>query len=178
MTFTSFTSVSEAARAVQDFLFDRDAALPDDLREKLRNLVGPTTSPVDTVVQGAEMMYARRDELAPEAQQLAAALALVAQQYNFHGMAEDNRGSKIALAMMRDSGVPKPTAVTYPTKKNDPEPKHEFLTQDVEAVVVNPDTPTPVEDVTPAPTPVEDTPPVEGARRGRGRRNRRENNTK
>ena len=127
MAFTSFTSVSEAARAVQDFLYDRDAAIPDELREKLRNLVGPTTSPVDTVVKGAELIYARRDQkLDAQLLELGAGLALVAQQYNFHGMAESDRGSKIALAFMRDAKVKQPHGVDYPDKDNDPQIKDEY----------------------------------------------------
>jgi hypothetical protein len=163
MAFTSFTSVSEAARAVQDFLYDRDAHIPDDLREKLRNLVGPTTSPVDTVVHGAEMIYARKDELSPELLELAAGLALVGQQYNFHGMANEDRGSKMALAFMRDAKVRKPVGIDYPKKETDPEPKSEFIAtpQVLEPVVTTDAAQEPEPNVTA---------PVEGSRRGRGRR--------
>lgn len=171
MAFKSFTSVSEAARCIQDFLFDRDAALPDDLRETLRDLVGPSVSPVDSVVKGAELMYARKDELPAEAQELAAGLALLAQQYNFHGLATDNRGSRMALALMRDAKIKAPTGVSYPKKEDDPAangafvPKTEFVS---EANVV----------VTPPPVPVEETPKIEGSRRGRGRRDKNAINTK
>lgn len=162
----TFTSVSDAARAVQEFLFDREAALPDELREKLKLLVGPATSPVDTVVQGAELMYARKKDLAPEALALAAGLALIAEQYNFHGMAQDNRGSRVALAMLRDAKARKPSLVEYPDAADDPEPKSDFMPL---PEVVESDIP---------PPPVEDAPVAEGARRGRGTRNRRATNTK
>ena len=124
----SFDGVSDAARAIQEFLFDRDSALPNDVRDKLKDLVGPTTSPVDAVVKGAEILYARRDELAAPALELAAGLAVVAEQYNFHGMAIENRGSKLAMTLMRDAKVKKPDGlVDYPDKADDPEPKEEFL---------------------------------------------------
>lgn len=154
----TFTGIADAARAVQDFLFDRDAALPDDVREQLRNMVGPTTSPVDTVVNGAELLYARRDELAAPALELAAGLALIAEQYNFHGMAIDNRGSKLALGLMRQAKVKKPAILgDYPAAGDDPEPRDTYTKREV--VVADPIV-----------TPVEDTPPAEGARRGRGSR--------
>lgn len=172
MAFTSFTSISDAARALQDFLYDRDAAIPDELREKLRSLVGPTTSPVDTVVKGAELIYARRDQkLAPELMELGAGLALVAQQYNFHGMAEEDRGSKIALAFMRDAKVKQQTGVDYPDKKDDPEVNSVYALPAEAAPVTEPvEPPQMVRDITdPAAstvTPDDPSPaPVEGSRR-------------
>ena len=167
--FTSFTSVSEAARCVQEFLMDRDAALPDDVREKLKALVGPTSSPVDTVVRGSEIMYARREELAPEALALAGGLALLAEQYNFHGMAEEQRGSKMALAMMRDAKIKKPVGIEYPDKEKDPAPKAEYAPLPE---------PTEIDLPQPVPATVEDMPPAEGTRRGRGRRDRNRINTR
>jgi hypothetical protein len=125
--FKSFTGVSDAALAIQDFLMDRTAELPEDVRTKLRALVGPTTSPVDAVVRGAELMYARRSELPPEAQELAAGLALIAQQYNFHGLAVEDRGSKIALAMLREAGVAAPTGITYPDPEDDPDADSQYV---------------------------------------------------
>jgi hypothetical protein len=126
MAFTSFDGVSDAARAVQDYLMDHGPDVPEELRTKLRSLVGPTTSPVDTVVRGSELIYARKDDLPDGLLELGAGLALVAQQYNFHGMAEDNRGNKLALAFLRDAKVSAPTGITYPKKDDDPEVKDEF----------------------------------------------------
>jgi len=184
MAFTTFTSISDAARAVQEFLYDRDAAIPDELREKLKALVGPTTSPVDTVVKGAEFIYARRDQnLAPELMELGAGLALVAQQYNFHGMAEEDRGSKIALAFMRDAKVKKTVGVDYPKKDEDPHVKPEYVLPDTTIVPEPtglPPAPPPmihqhVQNITDpdaiiVPEPAGEPTPVEGARRRRARR--------
>lgn len=126
MVMRSFDGVADAARAIQDFLFDRDATLPDDVRNSLRELVGPTTSPVDAVVHGAKLLYARNAELSNEARELGAGLALMAAQYNFHSMAENDKGSRMALALMRDAGVKAPTGVRYPKQDSDPEPDAEF----------------------------------------------------
>lgn len=149
--FTSFTGVTEAARAIQEFLFDRDAALPIEVRDQLKELVGPATSPVDAVVRGSEILYARRDELGAEAQALAAGLALVGQQFNFHGMAKDDRGTKMALGLMRDAKVRKPTGVDYPKKADDPEAKDEFKKKEEVEVPVEPVVVEPVVEDTPAP---------------------------
>lgn len=170
MAFKSFEGVSDAARAVQDYLMDHGSDVPVELRTKLRNLVGPTTSPVDTVVRGAELIYARKnDDLPDDLLELGAGLSLVAQQYNFHGMAEDDRGSKIALAFMRDAHIDKPVGVAdYPDADADPAVKDEFKPAPPPEAPEPESTegPTPrVKDITegaPAPAP--------GARRGRTRR--------
>lgn len=170
MAFTSFNGVSDAARAIQDFLYDRDAAIPDELRTKLRNLVGPTTSPVDAVVQGAELIYARKADLDPDLLCLGAGLALIAQQYNFHSLAENDRGSKMALAMMRDGNIEQPTGMTYPDVENDPEPKPEFSAETPEAPL---ELKEPVSQVTNITDEAAVIPAGEGARRV-GRRRRRQ----
>src|SRR5690349_17272184 len=126
MAFVSFTSVHEASRAMQEFLFDRDAALPDDVREQLKALVGPAASPVNAVVEGAEILYARRDELSAPAWELGAGLALIAEQFAFMDMAVSGRGSKMALAFMRDANVKKPVGVEYPAKADDPKIKERY----------------------------------------------------
>jgi len=131
VAFKSFIGVSDAARAIQDFLFDRDAALPDAVREKLRDLVGPTASPVDAVVKGAEILYGRINDIEGQALKLGAGLALIAEQYNFHGMALEHRGSRIAQAFMREASITPPEGVTYPDKEDDPEVKSEYMTQEV-----------------------------------------------
>lgn len=124
---TNFTSIADAAVAVQDYLIDHGSEIPEDVRVRLRDLVGPTRSPVDTAVHSSEIIYARQSELPPELLKLGASLALVCEQYNFHGMAEDRRGSGIALALMRKAKVTPPRGVKYPEKDNDPAPKEDLL---------------------------------------------------
>lgn len=151
----NFLSVSEAARAIQEFLYDREAGLPDDVREQLKELAGPTNSPVTTVTKGAELIYARRSELSEPVLLLGAGLALICEQFNFSSMATDHRGSLMALAMMRDAKVSKPAIIgDYPTEDNDPVPLERFVAPLPEPMVE---------------VPVDIIPPAEGARRGRGR---------
>jgi hypothetical protein len=175
VAFTSYTSVTEAAQAVQDFLIDHPTGMPDDVREQLRAMVGPMVSPVDTVVRGAELLYARSADIGAPAKRLAAALALVAHQYNFHGMAEDSRGSKIALGLMRDSNVDKPAGVEYPEKDKDPEPKPEYR-PNVDEAPAEAEVPARASRVTVQSLDA-DMPKAEGSRRGRGRRQRNATNT-
>ena len=159
-----FSSVIAGVEALQEFLYDREEALPDDVRVELRRLSGPTTSPVDAVVKAAELIYARRADLQPKALALGAALAVLAESYNFHGLATDNRGTRMALSLMRDADVTKPVLIEYPDVTEDPDPIEGY------APAV-----TPI--VADAP-PVEETPPAAGARRGRGQRDPKANNTK
>jgi len=170
--YQTFLSPSDAARAIQDFLYDRDAPLPERVRNRLRELVSPAHSTVDAVVQGAELLYSVRNELAPEALALGAGLALLADQQRFSGMDMDNRGSRMALGMMRDANIPTPIGVNYPNAESDPAVRH-----DAPGYVGIPSTP---------PVPTSDafvtntglTPPViEGSRRGVVTRNPDETNT-
>ena len=96
---TAFTGIAEAALAIQDFMLDRPAALPDHARDQIRGLLGQTKSPVDAVVKAAEIIYANRQDMPPEALELGAALANVAELHGFHGMDENHRGSRMALVM-------------------------------------------------------------------------------
>lgn len=128
----TFTSISEAACSIQEFLYDRAESLPADIRDRLKELTRPTSSPVDAVVKGAEMLYARKDEIDKDAKELGAALALMAEQYNFHGLAEDQRGSRIAGAFMREAKTKLPGSLKHQDKEKDVEPSSEFIKQEVE----------------------------------------------
>lgn len=123
----TFTGIVEAACEIQEFLYDRSEALPADIREKLKEWTRPGSSPVDAVVNSAELLYARRDELDKETKELAAGLALIASQFNFHRMAENNRGSKLALTLMRMAQIKAPAGVKYHNKKDDPEALPKFI---------------------------------------------------
>lgn len=123
----TFSGIMEGARAVQDYLFTGAVGIPEDVNLMLRDLVGPTVSPVDTVVKTAEILYARKSEIDAEAAELASGLALLAETYNFHGLAIDERGSRMALALMRDNEIPAPIGIEYPDSSTDPMPQEEYV---------------------------------------------------
>lgn len=122
----TFTGITEAAKAVQDFMLDRSAALPDELRERIRGrLLG---SKVDLVCQTAEDIYANREGLSAEVLDLGAGLAVYAESESFHRLAEDGRGSAMARVLRGKSvqSPPEPKAEYLPAAEA-PEAKAEFM---------------------------------------------------
>lgn len=109
--------------AVIDYLMDREATTPDDVRAKLRDLSRPGASPVTTSVEVAELIYARRDDLPPQLLTLGAAITDMLGNYDFHGMRSTGRGAGISRALRRIDGVSAPIAAA-PTA--DPEAKAEY----------------------------------------------------
>ena len=93
---TNFEGIGDASTAVRNYLIKNEAKLPDHLKERLSNLTGTGASPVDLVVNFVEAVYANQKEFTKEAKELAASSAVVAETYNFHGMADEQRGSKIS----------------------------------------------------------------------------------
>lgn len=118
-----FDNITEAAEAVNEWFWTGKNGMADDLVEIVQPLVGPTKSAVDLVVKTSEAIYARRATLDGPALQLAAGLASFAGVWGFHGMAEDNRGQRMALALRRDSGENAPVGSEWPNSSEDPEPK-------------------------------------------------------
>ena len=105
---TSFTGIMKAAQAVQDFMLDRPAALPDELRERIRGrLLG---SKVDLICQTAEDLYANREGLPGEALDLGAGLATYAASEGFHGLAVADRGPRMAAVMRGQEVAQEPEA--------------------------------------------------------------------
>jgi hypothetical protein len=94
------------------------AALPDRTKTFLTNALGEP-SPVDGTVKALEALYAARDSLDADGQQVCADMAYQVLQGQFHGKGE--RAGQIVAAMQRDVGdVPAdPDAV-------DPEPDGAF----------------------------------------------------
>jgi len=96
-----FRGPVEAKNALQDFLIERTAALPDMLRERLRELL-KDPSPVKMTVHAAEAVYARQHfhgDVPPEMLEWAAATASASAAHGFHSMAFDSRGALMAKVM-------------------------------------------------------------------------------
>ena len=113
----------DSVKAILDFLIDRTAAIPDDVRGRLRELVQPGLSPVVAIVEASELIYARRDELPPELLDIGAQMATVAATHNFHGMANENRGYAMAAAIRR---MPAVADKPPPAKLEEPEPRRDL----------------------------------------------------
>lgn len=119
----SFDNITEAADAVNEWFWTNKNDMADDLVEAVQLHIGPTKSAVDLIVKTTEAIYARRATLDNAALQLAAGLASFASVWGFHDMADDDRGQRIASALLRDSGESEPAGGEWPAVETDPEPK-------------------------------------------------------
>lgn len=114
----------DAQAAVQDFLFDRPAETPDDVREKLKEFVRPGYGAVEASIGLTELIYARRDELPVELLTIGAGIATMVGGFNFDGMGgPDGRANAIAFTLRKMPGVEAPLKASYAA----PEPKAEFV---------------------------------------------------
>lgn len=100
--------------ALDEFLDNRVAAVPGDVRTQLRDLVR-RISPVETCVNAAELIYARRDDLPPELLDIGAALAVMASSHGFSA-GLDGRGARMALVLRGEdvADIPEPKAEFLP----------------------------------------------------------------
>jgi hypothetical protein len=89
-------------------MLDQPAALPDDLRERIRGrLLG---SKVDLICQTAEDIYTNREGLEEEALDLAAGLATYAASEGFHGLGVEDRGPRMAAVLRGQEVAEEPEA--------------------------------------------------------------------
>lgn len=114
----SFNSVSEALFALRSAAFNPPKAMPPEVAEKLAQ-VASEVSPVTAIVEAAELLFARRDELEPELLHLAAGLASFATEHGWHGLASDERGTGLVRALRRGAGEEAPSG-KWPDAPSDP----------------------------------------------------------
>ncbi|MCK0531443.1 hypothetical protein [Sphingobium agri] len=124
-------SIQAALAAVSHFLITEGAALPSDLRDALIESSG-RPSPVDRIVEVGETLYANASLLSDDGKLLCAALVSFATLNGWHGLAEDNRGGRMAMAMRRETGEEPPAGLTWPDAESDPAPKGAPVVADAE----------------------------------------------
>lgn len=121
----TFEGIAAAADAVRKFYYINEAVLPTHVKDKLQPYIGTGSSPVDLIVRFSEAVYANQVSVAA-GKDIAAGCALICEASNFHGMAENSRGYKMAQVM---DGQP----VTDP-----PEPKEEYKEPPADPAPVEP----------------------------------------
>lgn len=125
----SFNSIGAARDALLSLAYNPPTELAADIVEQLR-LVASEISPVTVIVHGAELLFARRDELAEGQLELAAGLASFATENGWHGLAADERGVGLVRALRRDAGDETPNG-KWPDAEQDPEALARFVKVDV-----------------------------------------------
>lgn len=130
--------IGPLTKALLVYLIAKGSGLPDFAQENLA-VAASAPSPVDRIVKSAEALYAIRDDLDADGQTVCAQLASFAAQNGWHGLEQDNRGGKMAQAMLRDMGEKAPVG-KWPAKDKDPAAAEEFVepvaTPEIEAAAV------------------------------------------
>jgi hypothetical protein len=94
-----YEGIADAADEARTAVLSENG-LPPFVLDKLWSDTQTGSSPVNLVVHFAEAVYAApSDEVSDECKQIATGCALLAEQYGFHGMNENSRGSKIAAVL-------------------------------------------------------------------------------
>lgn len=120
----NFEGSHEAAIKVRDWIILHQAEIPDHLRERLVNLTGGATLTMMTSFVHA--VYANRDAFSDEAKDIAGGVADLCDRFGFHGRL-NGEAPRLAQALWRDAGEPKPSNGSWPAKADDPEPRNEFM---------------------------------------------------
>lgn len=115
----NFESISDAVAALNEWFWTNLSTIPTGAAEQLRPFLGYVGSPVDTMVHCSEIIYAFRDQIGEEGLEIAAGVASLCAQSNFHGMIE--RGQQMSRALLRapKKGDPAPLERWLPAKEEE-----------------------------------------------------------
>lgn len=91
-----FTNLVDAHAALRDWALANYSTLDEGLKEATAGIFQLGVSPVDTLVNSAEMIYAKRDDLGDDIKQIGSGIARFCADNGFHGLNIDQRGYKIA----------------------------------------------------------------------------------
>lgn len=112
-------NIEALGKASQTFLMMHGGSLPEHLRDHLLSALG-APSPVDRIVKAGEALYANAADLDNDGKTLCAQLISFASLNGWHGLADDNRGGRIVMAMRRELGEKAPSG-KWPVAADDPE---------------------------------------------------------
>ena len=112
-------NIEALGKASQTFLIMHGGSLPEHLRDQLLSALG-APSPVDRIVKAGEALYANAAGLNDEGKVLCAQLISFAALNGWHGLADENRGGRIVMAMRRELGEKAPSG-KWPVAADDPE---------------------------------------------------------
>lgn len=112
-------------KATQNFIMLHGASLSEVVRDRLISALG-APSPVDRIVKTGEVLYAARESLNDDGKALIAGLISFASRNGWHGLGQDNRGTRIVMAMRRDLGEEATSGTPWPSPDDDPSPLAEY----------------------------------------------------
>lgn len=140
-----FTSIEACTRGIIAFLISSAAKLPSPAQLALQNAQSSSNS-IDVVMSTIEALWAFRADLDDGGRMLVVALVQFVLPYDWYLIGQDNRGGRMQLAMMRDSGMEPANGMPWPDPSSDPEVAYQYR----QPVVTTP------ADINPFPQPVEE----------------------
>lgn len=99
----TFDTLTDARNAIMDYRAEGYAALPDTMKPRFREL-SASPGPVEQIVWLGEFLWANRDVTDSAADALAAGLMAFATTQSWHGLGQDDRGSRIVMNLRKDMG--------------------------------------------------------------------------
>ncbi|WP_298195530.1 hypothetical protein [Novosphingobium sp.] len=102
---------------------EASSSLPAELPEAVQAALldaSAKVSPVDKLVEIAEVLYAARAELDEDALVIAGQVIEFCTRNGWHGLTNDDRGDRMVAAIRRQLGEPHPTGGEWPDPETDP----------------------------------------------------------
>lgn len=115
---TTLTSPIEARGAIMAYI---NSCSPERAAEIIP--IANAASPVEAAAMTAEFLFANHSDLDPAGRDLCGSLAAFCGIHAFWGMADEQRGARIALAMRRENGE----EGEFPAADLDPSPHVQFV---------------------------------------------------
>lgn len=119
-----FQSIAGCMAALNSLFGAEEASWGEELSALFRNHMSKPI-PVEQLVESSEVLYGFREEISADAKKVAAGVVGFCTMNMWWGLAEDNRGGRMAQALTRDAGVPAPPGLSWPDESTDPSPKYE-----------------------------------------------------
>jgi hypothetical protein len=141
-----FTTIEACARGIIAFLIASAGKLPAPAQLALQNAQS-SSNQIHVVMSTIEALWAYRDSLEDDGRMLVVALVQFAMPFDWYLIAQDNRGGRMQLAMMRDSGMEASPGFPWPDPSDDPEVAYQYR----QPIVTTP------ANINPFPAPVEET---------------------
>lgn len=122
-------NIEALGKAAQTFIMVQGATLSEAVRDQVIAALG-APSPVDRIVKTGEALYAAKSDLDESGKTLVAQLISFATMNGWHGLAVDNRGGRIVMAIRRELGEDAPSGASWPDPESDPDPLPEFASRE------------------------------------------------
>lgn len=119
-------TIGAAKAQLLTFLMEHGGDLPESTVQHLRD-AQTCPSGVELLMRSIEALYAVGSAMTQATRALLIDLLPLVIDNGWWGMLDDNRGVRMRMAMLRDSGAEPPLGQDWPTPDTDPAPSPQFV---------------------------------------------------